>query len=127
MPAALTSTPSFFTTSSAKAAPDSNRAAVSAMSFFMVSLLVVGGTCVNVRCVRFIPSSVEFIYIHPQEIYMNNKTRIAAACVAMLATTASYAQSPNKGDQDILKDLALANISEVAAGNIALQKSTTPA
>jgi putative membrane protein len=58
---------------------------------------------------------------------MNNKTRIAAACVAMLATTASYAQSLNKGDQDILKDLALANISEVAAANIALQKSTTPA
>lgn len=56
---------------------------------------------------------------------MNNKTlRIAAACVAMLAAAASHAQGLNKGDQRILKDLAQANMAEVAAGNIALQKAT---
>lgn len=56
---------------------------------------------------------------------MNNNTlRIAAACVAMLTATASYAQSVNQGDQRILKDLALANIAEVASANIALQKAT---
>jgi putative membrane protein len=56
---------------------------------------------------------------------MKNKTlRVAAACVAMLAATASYAQSVNKGDQRILKDLAQANMAEVAAANIALKKAT---
>lgn len=56
---------------------------------------------------------------------MNDKTlRIAAACVAMLAATASYAQDLSKGDQRILKELAQANMAEVAAGTIALQKAT---
>jgi putative membrane protein len=56
---------------------------------------------------------------------MKNKTlRLAAAGIAMLAATASYAQSLNKGDQRILKELAQANMAEVAAGNIALKKAT---
>jgi putative membrane protein len=58
---------------------------------------------------------------------MHNKTlRIAAACMAMLAATASYAQTLSKGDQRILKQLAQANMAEVAAANIALKKSPTP-
>jgi putative membrane protein len=44
------------------------------------------------------------------------------AALALLATHASYAQSLSKGDQDILGDLAEANIAEVATAQIALQK-----
>ena len=58
---------------------------------------------------------------------MHHKTlRIAAACLALLAATASYAQTLSKGDQRILKQLAQANMAEVAAANIALKKSPTP-
>jgi putative membrane protein len=56
----------------------------------------------------------------------NSILRLSAVCLAVLAASASHAQSVNKGDQAILKDLALANIAEVAAGNIALQKATKP-
>lgn len=51
---------------------------------------------------------------------------IIVAGLAMLAATASYAQSVNKGDQKILGDLAQANLAEVAAGNIAVQKASAP-
>ena len=51
---------------------------------------------------------------------------IIVAGLAMLAASASYAQSLNKGDQKILSDLAQANVNEVAAGNIAVQKATAP-
>lgn len=51
---------------------------------------------------------------------MNKK--LCFAVLALLAN-ASYAQSLDKGDQKILSDLAQANMAEVAAGKIALQKS----
>lgn len=58
---------------------------------------------------------------------MNNKIRIAvAACVGLLAAGAAIAQNLSKGDQRILTGLAQANVNEVAAGNIALQKATSP-
>jgi putative membrane protein len=58
---------------------------------------------------------------------MNNKIRIAvAACVGLLAAGAAIAQNLSKGDQRILTGLAQANVNEVAAGNIALQKASSP-
>ena len=51
------------------------------------------------------------------------KIRSYGAVLAMLAASASYAQSVNQGDQKILADLAQANMAEVAAAKIALQKS----
>ena len=58
---------------------------------------------------------------------MNNKIRIAvAACLGLLAAGAAIAQNLSKGDQRILTRLAQANVNEVAAGNIALQKATSP-
>ncbi len=58
---------------------------------------------------------------------MNNKIRIAVAvCVGVLAAGAASAQNLSKGDQRILTSLAQANVNEVAAGNIALQKATSP-
>ena len=58
---------------------------------------------------------------------MNNKIRIAvAACVGLLAAGAATAQNLSKGDQRLLTSLAQANVNEVAAGNIALQKATSP-
>jgi len=51
---------------------------------------------------------------------------VIAAALALLAATSSYAQSVSKGDQKILSDLAQANIAEVAAGNIAVQKASAP-
>ena len=58
---------------------------------------------------------------------MNNKIRIAvAAWVGLLAAGAAMAQNLSKGDQRILTSLAQANVNEVAAGNIALQKATSP-
>ena len=58
---------------------------------------------------------------------MNNKIGIAvAACAAMLAAGAAGAQNLSKGDQRILASLAQANVNEVAAGNIAVQKATAP-
>jgi len=58
---------------------------------------------------------------------MNNKIRIAvAACVGLLAAGAAIAQNLSKGDQRILTSLAQANVNEVAAGNLALQKATSP-
>jgi putative membrane protein len=51
---------------------------------------------------------------------------IIVAGLAMLAASASYAQNLSKGDQKILTDLAQANVNEVAAGNIAVQKATSP-
>jgi putative membrane protein len=58
---------------------------------------------------------------------MNNKTKmIVAACVCLLAAGAATAQNLSKADQRILTDLAQANVNEVAAGNIALQKASAP-
>ena len=58
---------------------------------------------------------------------MNNKIRIAvAACLGLLAAGTAYAQNLSKDDQRILTSLAQANVNEVAAGNIALQKATSP-
>ena len=58
---------------------------------------------------------------------MNNKIRIAvAACAGLLAAGAATAQNLSKGDQRLLTSLAQANVNEVAAGNIALQKATSP-
>ena len=58
---------------------------------------------------------------------MNNKIRIAVAvCVGVLAAGAAAAQNLSKGDQRILTSLAQANVNEVAAGNIALQKAVSP-
>lgn len=58
---------------------------------------------------------------------MNNKTKLlVAACVGLLAAGAAGAQTLSKGDQRILTDLAQANVNEVAAGNIALQKASAP-
>jgi putative membrane protein len=62
---------------------------------------------------------------------MNNKTKLFAAAVALMAAGSCHAQAQtqtqtqtlSKGDQRILSDLAQANISEVAAANIALKKS----
>ncbi|MTV40309.1 DUF4142 domain-containing protein [Duganella radicis] len=51
------------------------------------------------------------------------KMKFCGAVLALVTATASYAQSVNKGDQQILKELAQANMAEVAAGEIALQKS----
>lgn len=49
--------------------------------------------------------------------------KICGAVLALAAANASYAQSLNKGDQQILNDLAQANMAEVATGKLALQKS----
>lgn len=58
---------------------------------------------------------------------MNNKIRIAVAIsLGLLAAGTAYAQNLSKGDQRILTSLAQANVNEVAAGNIALQKATSP-
>jgi putative membrane protein len=58
---------------------------------------------------------------------MNNKIRIAVAMsLGLLAAGTAYAQNLSKGDQRILTSLAQANVNEVAAGNIALQKATSP-
>ncbi|HEX8404835.1 MAG TPA: DUF4142 domain-containing protein [Duganella sp.] len=58
---------------------------------------------------------------------MNNKTKLlVAACVGLLAAGSAAAQNLSKGDQRILTDLAQANVNEVAAGNIALQKASAP-
>jgi len=51
--------------------------------------------------------------------------KLCGAVLALTAATASYAQSLSKGDQQILSDLAQANMAEVAAGQIALQKSAS--
>ena len=51
------------------------------------------------------------------------KMTICCAVLALTAAGASYAQSLNKGDQQILNELAQANMAEVATGQIALQKS----
>lgn len=58
---------------------------------------------------------------------MNHKIRIAVAvALGLLAAGAASAQNLSKGDQRILTSLAQANVNEVAAGNIALQKATSP-
>jgi putative membrane protein len=58
---------------------------------------------------------------------MNNKTKLlVAACVGLLAAGAASAQNLSKGDQRILTDLAQANVNEVAAGTIAVQKASAP-
>jgi putative membrane protein len=54
---------------------------------------------------------------------MINKTMLTM--LAMLATTAVQAQSLSQGDRNILKELAQANMAEVAAGHIALKRSST--
>ena len=58
---------------------------------------------------------------------MNNKIRTAvAACLGLLAAGAATAQNLGKDDQRFLTSLAQANVNEVAAGTIALQKATSP-
>ncbi|NGZ82863.1 DUF4142 domain-containing protein [Duganella aceris] len=57
---------------------------------------------------------------------MNNKTlRGIALALALLGATAAHAQGLSRGDQKILRALAQANMAEVAAGHIALKRSTT--
>jgi len=51
--------------------------------------------------------------------------KLCGAALALMAANASYAQSLGKGDQQILNDLAQANLAEVAAGQLALQKTQT--
>lgn len=58
---------------------------------------------------------------------MSKKTKLlVAACVGLLAAGAAAAQTLSKGDQRILTALAQANVNEVAAGNIAVQKASAP-
>ena len=58
---------------------------------------------------------------------MDNKIRIVVAvCLGLLVAGAASAQNLSKGDQRILVNLAQANVNEVAAGNIALQKASSP-
>lgn len=58
---------------------------------------------------------------------MNNKIRIAvASCVGLLAAGAAFAQNLGKDDQRYLTDMAQANVNEVAAATIAVQKATSP-
>ncbi|OEZ95918.1 DUF4142 domain-containing protein [Duganella sp. HH101] len=56
---------------------------------------------------------------------MKNKL-IFAAGLAVAAMSPCYAQNLSKGDQHILEQLAQANMAEVAAGKIALDKATRP-
>jgi len=58
---------------------------------------------------------------------MNNKIRIAvASCLGLLTAGAALAQNLSKDDQRYLTTMAQANVNEVAAGNIAVQKATSP-
>lgn len=52
------------------------------------------------------------------------KQLIIVAGLAVAAMSPSYAQTLNKGDQHILTQLAQANMAEVEAGKIALQKAS---
>lgn len=54
------------------------------------------------------------------------KQLILAAGLAMAALSPSYAQNLSKGDRHILEQLAQANMAEVAAGKIALDKASKP-
>jgi putative membrane protein len=56
---------------------------------------------------------------------MNKLHRIVTASLAAAAMTSSYAQTLSKGDQHILAQLAQANMAEVAAGKIALEKASS--
>ncbi len=51
---------------------------------------------------------------------------IIVAGLAFAAISPSYAQNLSKGDQHILEELAQANMAEVAAGKIALEKASKP-
>jgi len=57
---------------------------------------------------------------------MNKALQLGGAALALLAAGLVHAQSLSKGDQQILIDLAEANIAEVATATMALQKSHTP-
>ena len=58
---------------------------------------------------------------------MNNKITIAVALGAgWLAAGAAFAQTLSKADERLLTGLAQANVNEVAAGNIALEKASAP-
>ncbi|GJJ04665.1 hypothetical protein RugamoR64_52030 [Duganella rhizosphaerae] len=54
------------------------------------------------------------------------KKIIIVAGLAFAAMSPSYAQNLSKGDQHILEELAQANMAEVAAGKIALEKASKP-